>query len=981
MAAAVACILALLPGGLARWWGRRIVSSPPDEALPERLLAHRRRVGMAAAVCVCLLVLLAGVHAAWAIPLLALALLHGSHPLRRAVRQETWAFGAYASHMLRFATASAGFFVLLAAAPALVVSLGPAAAAPLLVILALWALATGPVFLFLVRATRLDRPGLAADLARVVAKSRAAEPRLYRAGPRGGRMVNAFALPGLPRASVLFTDDLLDLFSPDETAAVFAHELAHLEHFDRRRLLLRVAALLALAGLAAFAVPLLASHAPAHAGWITAGWALAVLVALPAGLVAHRGHEAESDRRAVELCGDPEALVRALVKLHTLAILPRRWSVDVERGSTHPSLARRVQAIRRSSGSPPPALSEPVVLAGNEPGRFVVLENERAHWIEGGPAELASRPEDLRLAATAVRSFPYGELADLHLEAGGSGVGLHARTVSGRKWRVPLRSDAVSAAQAALDVVDERLAPTPASSSGGMGALTAALVVLAGILAGHPLIVLPPAAVGLFRPGPAPLAAAGGTALVAALLAAWHADVGSGVRALVSFVLGLAGFVALVAALARWRREPAARGQGARVALAVQLAVSAIALVGLAVASTSGSLFRFHRAAATPGPAAVLFGLGAALLLRPSGSRRVAILPFAASLLVALAGSDAFARRFVSDPFLAPAPALRETAVTLVPLAEHRFRGRAGELRLSPSGRTFAVRGWEDEEESPAPFRIGGEGVEPRDIAASALRFVDDGRLLVVEDTDGRARVSLLRPAAAEPEWSRDLGRILGAQLEVDSGQGIWRVTGADFGAGEARVFSGTLDGGPPSETRLPLPKGPPGQLFLEERGGVSSRPALPRLGAGGSWPTLLPLGAVGSGPLFDSEVALLTASGPRPLGLSAMEIQCVPPAIDGPIYCLAYDGARTTVWEIDPSSGRREPRGTLPDRIGAWQAADTRLLATSPSLGPVLLRPRESSWSRLGPERGYASALGAATVGVLRNEGDGGTVAIFAAR
>jgi Zn-dependent protease with chaperone function len=978
----LASLLALAPGGLAWWWGRRLLSAPADEALPERLFAHRRRVGTVAVLSALALVVGAGVHSAWTLPLLVLVLLRGSYPLRKAVLQETWGFGAYASHVVRFAAGGAGFFVLLAAAPALVGAFGPASAAALLLVLVAWAAASRPVLLFLARAVPLDRPELSPHLERVVAKSRSAAPGVYRAGPRGGRMVNAFALPGLSRGAVLLTDDLIELFSPEEVAAVFAHEIAHLEHFDRRRLWLRAVAMIVLAGLAVFAVPGAASRAPSFSGWITAGWALLVLVSAAAGVAAHRGHETQSDRRALELCGDPEALVRALSKLHTLAILPRRWSVQVERSSSHPSLARRIQAIRQAADTPLAGLSAPVVLAGVDAGRYVVLEAERVHCLEGAPPALAAQPEPLRLAATGVQSFAYGDLADLHLAVGRGGVVLHARSVSGRKWRLQLRPDAVAAAQAALDVVDARLAPAASSGPLPSGSWTAALLVVAGLLSGHPLLLLPPAAVALWRPGPGPLGAAGATALAAAFLAGLRSSGEPGVRLLTLVVLGLAGLVSLVAALVLWHRAPGERGRGAGLILAVQLAVAVTSLLGLASAATLGtSLLHVHQAAARPAGAASLAGLAAVFLFR---ERRpgpwAALVPAALALLIASAGSGAVARRFVSDPFLAVAPPLREEAATTAPLAEHRFRGPASELRLSPSGRTFAVRTWDDEDEGRSRFRAGGEGVEAREIEAFDLRFVDDGHVLLLSNQpDARWEVTLLPLAATEPAWSVDLGGILGPQLEVAAGR--WRVTGADHRAGEARVFSGALRGGLPAETRFALPKGPPGQLALGARGGVSFRPDLSRLQRGSAMLRWLPLVWGVSGSLFDTETVLLTPEGPSSLGLSATELQCVPPALDGPIFCLAYDGARTTVWEIDPESRRKEPWGAVPGRLAAWLAVDEHILATSVSLGTMLVRPGGRSYSRLPWGEGYACAAGGRTVGVLRHQAGGGTVTVFAVR
>ena len=69
-----------------------------------------------------------------------------------------------------------------------------------------------------------------------------------------------------------------------------------------------------------------------------------------------RTREREADALAVEWTGDPELVIRALTKLHTLAGTPGRLKPSDEFLSSHPSLAHRIEAIRaRASGGPAPA--------------------------------------------------------------------------------------------------------------------------------------------------------------------------------------------------------------------------------------------------------------------------------------------------------------------------------------------------------------------------------------------------------------------------------------------------------------------------------------------------------------------------------------------------------------------------------------------------------------------------------------------------
>src|SRR4029078_1752811 len=104
--------------------------------------------------------------------------------------------------------------------------------------------------------------------------------------------------------------------------------------------------------------------------------------------------ETASDLRAVELTGDPEALIRALTKIHVLACLPRRCAQEVERAATHPSLARRIQAIRAHATLQSAPLGAATVIAAPTAGSYVVLDGARAYWLDsvpaGTPTDLAS---------------------------------------------------------------------------------------------------------------------------------------------------------------------------------------------------------------------------------------------------------------------------------------------------------------------------------------------------------------------------------------------------------------------------------------------------------------------------------------------------------------------------------------------------------------------------------------------------------------
>jgi Zn-dependent protease with chaperone function len=120
----------------------------------------------------------------------------------------------------------------------------------------------------------------------------------------------------------------------DEVAAIFAHEVAHLEHYTPGRM--------RTAGWAFFVLIICGTVLPAAIDPMVAQviW----MVVLSLGFALRRGgrhsRETQCDLRAVELCGDPDAFVRALTKLHTLGRVPPR-----QRSRSRPTLEQRIAAV------------------------------------------------------------------------------------------------------------------------------------------------------------------------------------------------------------------------------------------------------------------------------------------------------------------------------------------------------------------------------------------------------------------------------------------------------------------------------------------------------------------------------------------------------------------------------------------------------------------------------------------------------------
>src|SRR5262249_46207009 len=134
-------------------------------------------------------------------------------------------------------------------------------------------------------------------------------------------------------------------------------------------------------------------------------------------------NETASDLRAVELSGNAEALVRALTKVYTFSRVPRRVDAEMERMASHPSLARRIRAIRAAAGvTQPAALPQPESVRGG--ATVVTFETDRLHWQESeGVAHMLS----------------YAHLTELRLHARATGSPrLVAVERGGRRWEAVL---------------------------------------------------------------------------------------------------------------------------------------------------------------------------------------------------------------------------------------------------------------------------------------------------------------------------------------------------------------------------------------------------------------------------------------------------------------------------------------------------------------------------------------------------------------
>lgn len=157
--------------------------------------------------------------------------------------------------------------------------------------------------------------------------------------------------------TVGLTSALLRKMEPDEVRAVVAHEVGHLQAGHVRKTLAVTLPLLAVwLTLLFVALPRLKGHVPLPVYAILSSPLPGMLFGtLVVPLVAGRGQrrrEEEADRFAVEATGDPELVIRTLRKLHTLNASPHHLKPSDEALMAHPSLAHRIESIRRDHPTP-----------------------------------------------------------------------------------------------------------------------------------------------------------------------------------------------------------------------------------------------------------------------------------------------------------------------------------------------------------------------------------------------------------------------------------------------------------------------------------------------------------------------------------------------------------------------------------------------------------------------------------------------------
>jgi len=908
--------IALLPAALNWWWTHALRASPDSAVLPERHLAIAQRVSTATFLCSVVIGVLLGWNGVWIVPLELLALGCARYRTRRALLGETWPLHRYLAWRMRVTVGVSGFVWFLAFAPALVATSTDAhrwtmAGLTLLIGLA-WHHWYGQVLIAAIGASRLSRPDLESPFDEVIRRSQVPPQPVWRAGEPGGVFANALALPSLNQTGVIFFDTLLERLTPREITAIFAHEIAHLEHFTRQRMIRAYVVTTVLMTVLIVSAAAGGRFVRDFEIWMPAASFIIVFIGLWLRARRMQPKETEADLRAVELCGDAEALIDGLTRLYAINHVPRRWSAAMEQQATHPSLARRINAIRQhASPSPPPVAIERVVVASSDPGRLAFIDRDRVGflWYDGSAPQAA---DDLFDSARRAEMVAFSDLSELRLAAAGPALRLNAVDRRGHRWSMSIHERDAAQIQKTLDRVDHLIVAPAATDHQIWGRAMMLVIVVAFAAAFNGLLaVLAPALLAARRPSRQSILAISAALTTTALLKAQDASVGwTGMIVLAM----LAGIVLLGAR----PKTPETTEAGSRVWLE-RLALALPVAIGLVlIAGSTVDLFDLHTAVRERSwvPAAMA-ALSIFLLLSPDRlPRRLGAATGAVALLVMAIGSPWFLLGVVRDPLAAGAPTLSERWMPLVVSSIRSVEGEFTSVTVAPDGETFLLAAEEDEPEDddapPMPRRyLAGTFKDwTRTFEASEAVLVDTHRVLALNRERGTSRLRAADASTGHELWTLSLPAGEPSTLQADA-EGRWRAiarrgsrfTGLDgrIGSPDVNTQTWTID-----STR----EASVDALRIDHRrtalatSTVWKRPPAPWLGS--EW---------------RQSTTLLSVDGSssRAIATSRLSVDCAAPPLGITGYvCVSFDGRWSRFWRFDPEAGRLHPAGQT--RHGVWR-------------------------------------------------------------
>jgi len=230
-----ALLAAPLPGLIIYLLGQRMLRKADDPAFTEKFWRLRMRISRIVMLSMLALAALAWRWTPVTLPLFALCVWLGSFPLRKTVFAEEWTLGEYLRSRVRLTLGVMLFWIVLLFEPAIVGSVGVQNFGWVIAAMLIWAYEYRALMLWGLEAGPMSSPELLPRLNDIAAKSRVRNPEILEMGTPKAHFPNALASPHPRTPKILLSRTLLRHLDGDETAAIFAHEVAHLEHFSGKR--------------------------------------------------------------------------------------------------------------------------------------------------------------------------------------------------------------------------------------------------------------------------------------------------------------------------------------------------------------------------------------------------------------------------------------------------------------------------------------------------------------------------------------------------------------------------------------------------------------------------------------------------------------------------------------------------------------------------------------------------------------------------
>lgn len=426
--------------------------------------------------------------------------------------------------------------------------------------------------------------------------------------------------------------------------------------------------------------------------------------------------------------------------------------------------------------------------------------------------------------------------------------------------------------------------------------------------------------------------------------------------AVLLFVLGC-----ILLAVGRARRgqtSPMSTPLAVILACCALLSVGAIALGGL-------DPIRLHQGArGLPEATVFLVGLaGACWTWRRKALRYASLTAALAGAVTTMLSTSVFLDAAGRDPFLVSAPALEESRIRPIPVAELSLSFNVGSLLVSPHGELIAAR--EDDEDLPrraAPvFYVGRPSAQLSPIDALDFVFVDDHRALALASADGGLEMREIVFDAKPRIQSREvLPGFRTGELRYRSADDRWIVLGHNTDGRFARAEGTPGVTGTQTRTWGPLTASggwlqavgtnDTAALVVEQRYRPGALSRLWRLGMAAG---------LGRGYYTEIHINRVVDGNRMEVGRSLLETGCDVLETEA-LLCAAYDGTRTRIVTIDPQTTAVQPVATVDGRFWTMQVASQGWIVGWSDVTPVAVRLSTREALRAPPvEDEFVSTLG----------------------